>query len=80
MFTFANKHSASYKVTVLVNDTSVEMEIDTGAALSVISEDTYKHFHSQGKLPPWLNKIKLHWHMIKQLTPSTSKIDCLVHK
>ncbi len=131
MFTFANKHSASYKVTVLVNDTSVEMEIDTGAALSVISEDTYKHFHSQGKLPPfkntevilrtytgeevkpkgtldvtvcyegekfqlpllvvagngptllgrnWLNKIKLNWHMIKQLTPSTSKIDCLVHK
>ena len=43
MFTFENKHSASYKMTVSVNDAPVEMEIDTGAAFSVISEDTYKH-------------------------------------
>ena len=54
MFTFKNKRTASYKVTVSVNDTSLEMEmeIDTGAALSVISEDTYKHLCSQSKLLP----------------------------
>ena len=52
MFTFENKHSASYKITVSVNDTPVEMEIDIGAAFSVISKDTYKHLCSQSKLPP----------------------------
>ena len=35
-----------------MNDTTVEMEIDTGAAFSVISVDTYKHLCSQSKLPP----------------------------
>ena len=45
-------NTASYKITVSVNDTTVEMEIDTGAAFSVISEDTYKHLCSQSKLPP----------------------------
>ena len=31
------------------------MEIDTGAALSVISEDIYKQLRSQGKLPSLKN-------------------------
>ena len=52
MFTFENKHSALYKVTVSVNHAPVEMEIDTGAAFLVIGEDTYKHLCSQSKLPP----------------------------
>ena len=51
MFKFQNEHSALYKVTVLINETPVKMEIDTGAALSVISEDTYKQLCSQGKIP-----------------------------
>ena len=51
MFTFKNKHSASYKITVSVNDTPVEMEIDTGAAFSVTSEDTYEI-----KIPEWYFK------------------------
>ena len=37
---------------VSVNDAPVEMEINTGAAFLVISEDTYKHLCSQSKLPP----------------------------
>ena len=28
----------------------------------------------------WLSEIKLNWHMIKQLAPTTSKIDHLVSK
>ena len=52
MFTFQNKGTASDKVTVSVKDTQLDMETDTGAALSVISEDTYKHLCSQSKLPP----------------------------
>ena len=48
---FKKEYSASYKVTVLIYETPVKMEIDTDAALSVIDEDTYKQLCSQGKLP-----------------------------
>ena len=62
-------NTASYKITVSVNDTTVEMEIDTGAAFSVISEDTYKHLCSQSKLPsppPPLNILEWYFKHTQQ--------------
>jgi hypothetical protein len=52
MFTFGHKSTTPYKVNISINGTSIDMEIDTGASLSVISEATYVDLHSEGKVPP----------------------------
>ena len=44
----ANKHSHPFQVTVCVDGQDLAMEIDTGASLSLISEETQKSL--------WLNK------------------------
>ena len=38
-------------VTVSINNASVEMEVDTGASVSIISEETYNHLWSPGDAP-----------------------------
>jgi predicted aspartyl protease len=52
MFTFGHKSTTAYKVNISINGTSIDMEIDTGASLSVISEATYAVSYSEGKVPP----------------------------
>ena len=39
-------------VTVSINNASVEMEVDTGASVSIISEATYNHLWSPEDAPP----------------------------
>ncbi|XP_071145297.1 uncharacterized protein [Mytilus edulis] len=42
VFHFGNKSNEAYKVQINVNECEIAMEIDTGASVSIISEDTYK--------------------------------------
>ena len=38
--------------TMLINKRPVGMQVDTGAAVSIMSEATYKHLFSQENSPP----------------------------
>ena len=51
-FTLGSKRPSPYKVQVSVGGQAVEMEVDTGASLSVISEGTYKNLVSENRAPP----------------------------
>ena len=55
MFTFGQKNAAPYKVSMFLNGSPVDMEVDTGASLSVISEALYADLHSKGNAPPLLD-------------------------
>ena len=52
MFTFGQKSTTTYKVNISINGTPIDMEVDTGASLSTISEATYAYLQSQGKASP----------------------------
>ena len=52
LFTLGSKRPAPYKVQLSVNGQTLEMEIDTGASLSVISEKTYNNLVSKNRAPP----------------------------
>ena len=39
-------------MTVSIDSTSLEMELDTGASRSIISEETYKNLQTHTELPP----------------------------
>ncbi|CAC5370729.1 unnamed protein product [Mytilus coruscus] len=41
---FGNKSNEAYKVQINVNECEIAMEIDTGASVSFMSEDTYKDY------------------------------------
>jgi len=43
LYSLHDSSTDPYHVTVVLNDVPIQMELDTGAAVSVISEDTYKH-------------------------------------
>ncbi|CAC5370680.1 unnamed protein product [Mytilus coruscus] len=44
VFHFGNKSNEAYKVQINVNECEIAMEIDTGASVSIMSEDTYKEY------------------------------------
>ena len=44
--------TAPYSVTILLNNSELEMEIDTGASVSLISKATYQNLWSPGTAPP----------------------------
>ena len=52
LFTFCSKRTAPYKVQLNVAGQVMEMEVDTGASLSVISEKMYNNLSSEGRVPP----------------------------
>ncbi|KAL9982685.1 hypothetical protein ACROYT_G004758 [Oculina patagonica] len=52
LFTLGGKRPLPYKVQLSVGGQALEMEVDTGASLSVISEGTCKHLVSQNGAPP----------------------------
>ena len=43
LFTLFNKSPEPYRVDVFLNDVLVEMELDTGASVSVINDATYRN-------------------------------------
>jgi len=51
LFALGSKQPAPYKVQLSVGGQALEMEIDTGASLSVISEGTYKNLVSENRAP-----------------------------
>ena len=42
LYSLGDQKAEPYVVEVLLNEERVKMEVDTGAAMSVIGEDTYK--------------------------------------
>lgn len=57
LFTFGSKRPSPNKVQLSVGGQALEMEDDTGASLSVISEKTYNNLVSENKAPP-LEKLQ----------------------
>ena len=52
LFTLGSKRPSPYKVQLSVARQALEMEVDTGASLSVISEGTYKNLVPKNRAPP----------------------------
>ena len=52
MFYSGSGNPTPIQVTLSVSDVEVTMEVDTGAALSIISEDTYRRLWVQDNAPP----------------------------
>ena len=52
MFTIKRDHKDPIAVTVMVQEKELYMEIDTGAAVSLISEKTYHQKWKKGNAPP----------------------------
>ncbi|CAC5386472.1 unnamed protein product [Mytilus coruscus] len=50
VFHFGNKSNEAYKVQINVNECEIAMEIDTGASVSIMSEDTYKKYKSKFRI------------------------------
>ena len=51
MFIFNSESPSPYKMNVTVTGYPLDMELDTGASLSVMSEEMFAELHSDGKLP-----------------------------
>ena len=56
LFILGSKRPSPYKVQLSVGGQALEMEVDTGASLSVISEGTYKNLVSEIGHPHWRNQ------------------------
>ena len=52
LFTLSNKSPEPYRVDVFLNDVLVEMELDTGASVSVINDATYRNIQQQTFVTP----------------------------
>ena len=52
MFTLTSSSGDPIKLEVMINATPVEMELDTGAAVSVLSHATYQSLLQQSLIPP----------------------------
>ena len=51
MFTMSDRRYKPIFVDVLINDVPISMELDTGAALSVISHATYQNIVQKSRIP-----------------------------
>ncbi len=75
MHTLSDKRTEPYILEVVLNDVPVEMELDTGAAVSIISESTYKDIRQRSFVsPPQSTDTKLRTctgHRIQVLRHST---------
>ncbi|CAG2235627.1 unnamed protein product [Mytilus edulis] len=60
-FHFGNKSNEAYKVQINVNECEIAMEIDTGASVSIMSEDTYKEYKSKFRIEPTSAKLEHTW-------------------
>ena len=52
LFTFGQKNTTPYKVKLSINRKTVDVEVDTGASLSIISKATYAYLQSQERSSP----------------------------
>ena len=52
MFTLSDKAHEPYLLTVTLNNVPVQMEVDTGAAVSIINESTYKNIQDRSFVSP----------------------------
>ena len=51
LFNFGSQRPSPYKVQLSVAGQPLEMKVDTGASLSVISEELYNYLFSAGQAP-----------------------------
>ena len=59
--TIQDEHSPSFTITLYINDTPVEMEVDTGVAVSIINEATFQRLQQSSCAPtlePANSKLK----------------------
>ena len=69
MFNIRGTQGQPYRVTVQLNNCNLEMEIDTGASLSIISDETYQSFWtSQPKPELQPTTVKLHTYTQDSIT------------
>ena len=69
MFNIRGTQGQPYRVTVQLNNCNLEMEIDTGASLSIISDETYQSFWtSQPKPELQPTTVKLHTYTQESIT------------
>jgi hypothetical protein len=54
-YSFKNGRSQPYKVDVVLNDKPLQMELDTGASLSIISQKIYESLWKKENRPPLKN-------------------------
>ena len=131
LFNFGSQRPSPYKVQLSVAGQPLQMEVDTGASLSVISEELYNYLFSAGQAPQlvesgivlrtytgeevkpkgscsvnvcydgveysvpllvvgskglallgrnWLEKIKLNWPIIKQLSSHNKRLEEILQK
>ena len=52
MYHVPSTHNKSLLVSMTINYTDLEIEVDTGAALSIISEATYRSLWPSDRAPP----------------------------
>jgi len=78
LFTLFNKSPEPYRVDVFLNDVLVEMELDTGASVSVINDATYRNIQQQTfvtPLQPTESKLRSYtWEHIKVLGTTQFKV------
>jgi len=68
-------------VTVSINNASLEMEVDTGASVSIISEETYNHLWSQADAPPLQeSSVKLKTYSGEQIHVKGSTTVTVIYK
>ncbi|CAC5377041.1 unnamed protein product [Mytilus coruscus] len=58
VFHFGNKSNEANKVQINVNECEIAMEIDTGASVSIMSEDTYKEYKWKFRIEPTSAKLR----------------------
>ncbi|CAG2228036.1 unnamed protein product [Mytilus edulis] len=58
VFHFGNTSNEAYKLQINVNECEKAMEIDTGASVSIMSEDTYKDYKSEFRIEPTSAKLR----------------------
>ena len=73
LFNFGSQRPSPYKVQLSVAGRPLEMEVDTGASLSVISEEQYDYLFSEGQAPQLVESgIVLRTYTVEEVKPKGS--------
>ena len=73
MFAFCSQCSSPYRVNVSINGKSLQMEIDTGASLSVMSDKMYQELWGDNKQPLLVKEgVVLHTYTGEEVKPKGS--------
>ena len=81
IFNLQGTHSKPLTITVQVNQTDLQMEIDTGGTVSLISEKTYKTQWSSQMQPKFkVSDVRLHTYTKERIDVLGSIVVEIIHK